>query len=81
MRCHIYELDKFVGELSIKEFLREYNSLKQRYNKKQNLKIWDVLNQKKQGKAHFYFSSQKDSSTKDEKHDDNGNLLNWEIIG
>jgi len=59
----------------MKEFLREYKSLKQRYNKKQNLKIWDVLNQKKQGKAHFYFSSQKEHVEKDTKREDNGIFL------
>jgi hypothetical protein len=45
--------------LSIKEFSREYNSLKQRFNQKQNVKIWDSLNQNTKNKTQFYFSSQK----------------------
>lgn len=43
----------------MKEFIREYKILKQRSNQKQNLRIWEVLNQKKMTGSNFYFSSAK----------------------
>jgi len=66
LKVHIYEGDRYMGELSIKEFSREYNTLRQRFYKKQNLKIWDVLNANARTKTQFYFSSQK--GKKNESH-------------
>lgn len=59
--------DKNTRIQTIKEFLREYKTIKQRYNDKLNVKIWDKSTQNKK-KANFYFSSQKTTSvTKEEK--------------
>ena len=40
-------------ELTLKELSREYQHLKMRIRKSQNLKIWDVLMQYKKGKTNF----------------------------
>jgi hypothetical protein len=56
--------------LLLKDFMREYKSLKQKYNKKMNLKIWDTSNQHKKGKANFYFSSQKATNATGAKEGD-----------
>jgi len=38
LRCHIYDYDQLVAELSMKEFIRVYKGLKQRSTQGQNTK-------------------------------------------
>jgi hypothetical protein len=71
LKCHVYDYDQLVSELSMKDFVREYKMLKQRFNQKQNLKIWEVLNQQKSTGANFYFSSTK-AMAGEEHHEEGG---------
>lgn len=47
MMVHVYDGERFLTEMTIVEFKREYNSLKLAYNESKNLKIWDVLSENK----------------------------------
>jgi len=59
LRCHIYEYDRLIAELTMKEFLREYRNLKNRNNSNQRVPIWETLTKQKSSGANFYFSSAK----------------------
>ena len=50
LKVHVYDVDKFMKDLSLEEFQREYNMLKNKYNETRNLKIWEVLSENKKGK-------------------------------
>jgi hypothetical protein len=43
----MYELDKFIKDMKIEDFQREYNTIKNKYNETRNLKIWEVLSENK----------------------------------
>lgn len=73
----MYDYDQLVSELSMKDFVREYKMLKQRFNQKQNLKIWEVLNQQKSTGANFYFSSTK-AMAGEEHHEEGGKDIKYE---
>lgn len=72
----MYDYDQLVSELSMKDFVREYKMLKQRFNQKQNLKIWEVLNQQKSTGANFYFSSTK-AMADAEQHEEGGKDMEY----
>ncbi len=50
LKVHVYEVEKFLKELTLDEFQREYNIIKAQYNQSKKLKIWQVLNETKKGK-------------------------------
>jgi hypothetical protein len=43
----MYELDRFNKDMTLEEFQREYNMIKNKYNERRNLKIWEVLSENK----------------------------------
>ena len=47
MKVHVYDLDKFVKELTLDEFIREYNIIKNQYNQKSKKKAWELLAEQK----------------------------------
>ena len=47
LKCRVFELDKFIKEMSLDELVKEYNTILMRYNKSQNTNFWDRLNQPK----------------------------------
>jgi hypothetical protein len=53
LKCRVYELDKAVKELTMKELNREHARLKMKVRQHQNLKIWDILMQEKKGTKVF----------------------------
>ena len=55
LKVHVYDVDKFMKDLSLEEFQREYNMLKNKYNETRNLKIWEVLSENKKGKQQKQF--------------------------
>mmetsp|Transcript_12234 Transcript_12234/g.10537 ORF Transcript_12234/g.10537 Transcript_12234/m.10537 type:complete len:103 (-) Transcript_12234:236-544(-) len=57
LRCQVFEGKDFIEYWDQKEFMRQFNKLKRQFYKEKNIKIYDVLNQKKKGTGHFYFSS------------------------
>ncbi|KAL4477644.1 hypothetical protein ABPG74_002794 [Tetrahymena malaccensis] len=50
LKVHIYELDKYKTSMTLEEFQREYNALKNKYNETRNLRIWEVLSENKKSK-------------------------------
>lgn len=58
----MYELDRFLKDMTLEEFQREYNMIKNKYNERRNLKIWEVLseNKKNQKSLQHFGSSQKE---------------------
>lgn len=58
LKVHVYELDRFSKDLTLEEFNREYNMIKNKYNERRNLKIWEVLSEnKKNQKSLQHFGS------------------------
>jgi hypothetical protein len=47
LKVHMYDLDKFIKDMTLEEFQREYNMIKNKYNETRNLKIWQVLSENK----------------------------------
>lgn len=57
----MYELDRFNKDMTLEEFQREYNMIKNKYNERRNLKIWEVLSEnKKSQKSLQQFGTQKE---------------------
>lgn len=66
---NVYDLDKRIKELSLEEFQREFNILKNQFNQSKKLKIWEVLNENKKNAR---FSPSVDKKENEKKEADSG---------
>lgn len=64
-------MDKRIKELSLEEFQREFNILKNQFNQSKKLKIWEVLNENKKNAR---FSPSVDKKENEKKETDQGFL-------
>lgn len=62
----MYELDKFVKDMTLEEFQREYNMIKNKYNETRNLKIWEVLSENKKNQKSLQHFGKGAATSKDE---------------
>ncbi|CAD8193238.1 unnamed protein product [Paramecium pentaurelia] len=77
LKVHMYELDRFNKDMTLEEFQREYNMIKNKYNEGRNLKIWEVLSEnKKSQKSLQHFGTQKDEIQQDSQNQHQSKIIN-----
>ncbi|EGR29571.1 hypothetical protein IMG5_153430 [Ichthyophthirius multifiliis] len=67
LKVHIYELDKYQKDMTLEDFQREFNTLKNKYNETKNLRIWEVLSQNKKSKQKDFTKQTKDEEKETDK--------------